>query len=476
MRIARIKPPFYPVPPEGYGGTQRVMAQISALQAATCGHDISLYASSDSKIIEYTRSIAEDLGLTYMVSEKEQSIHIKNNDGRWGSLTLRTIGKPHTQDNATMEQDRPALFNLLIQDAREGAEHGNPFDIISVHEMRCTGILAEAGLDNVLAHEHTDRKPPGASTRFSPEYYQTMKPVITDDDEFGSACPVIALSQAHADDLSQIQGVEILGYAHHGIYQKGWKLHEESAGYLLSIGRFMEGKGAHRAIEIAKRSGKPLIISGSVSSGSQKYFDEQIGPHITIRDETLPDRMKGKSAQAVRALIKELEDEFRLSHPDNHDPVVIFVGETTDTQKKRLYGNADATLTPISLRESMGLTSIESMATGTPVIAYAQLGDKTTGATNEVIDEGVTGFKVFARTEEEAVEKAVGFVGRLGEISRTGVREVFDRKWTAENEIMALERLYAKFLEKSQGTSLPDSIVQAAQILRLPAQENHRRV
>src|SRR4030095_14350113 len=79
----------------------------------------------------------------------------------------------------------------------------------------------------------------------------------------------------------------------------------------------------------------------------------------------------------------------------------------------------DALLLPIDWPEPFGLVMIESMACGTPVIAYAG------GSVAEVMDDGVTGFVV------NDIEQAVEAVRRVRDLSRARCREVFEKRFTA---------------------------------------------
>jgi len=77
------------------------------------------------------------------------------------------------------------------------------------------------------------------------------------------------------------------------------------------------------------------------------------------------------------------------------DPLVDFVGEFNRDEKEKFLGDAYALLFPIDWPEPFGLVMIESMACGTPVVAYRS------GSVPEVVDPGVTGFIV------ESIEEAV---------------------------------------------------------------------
>ncbi len=134
---------------------------------------------------------------------------------------------------------------------------------------------------------------------------------------------------------------------------------------LIFLSRIDIEKGCHIAIEVAKMTNSKLIIAGNKSSVPSEalYFDALIKPHID-----------GKQ--------------------------IIYVGELNDEQKCYYLGKAKAMLFPIIWDEPFGIVMIESMICGTPVIAFNR------GSVNEVIDEGVTGFKVSDKYEmAEAISK-----------------------------------------------------------------------
>lgn len=97
-----------------------------------------------------------------------------------------------------------------------------------------------------------------------------------------------------------------------------------------------------------------------------------------------------------------------------------YIGEIPDTAKSDFLGGARALLFPIDWPEPFGLTMIEAMACGTPVIGSA------CGSVPEVVDEGVTGFIV------RRIDEAVRAIDRLPEIDREGVRRRFDERFRVE--------------------------------------------
>ena len=151
---------------------------------------------------------------------------------------------------------------------------------------------------------------------------------------------------------------------------------------LIFLGRIERVKGCHTAIAIAKATNNKLIIAGNISplADEQEYFKKQIEPHI---------------------------DGDR----------VIYVGQVNDKQKNEYLGKSKALLFAVEWNEPFGIVMIEAMACGTPVIAF----DK--GSVSEVVDEGITGYKV--NTICEMIEA----VKRIDTIDRTQCGEQAEKRF-----------------------------------------------
>jgi glycosyltransferase involved in cell wall biosynthesis len=169
---------------------------------------------------------------------------------------------------------------------------------------------------------------------------------------------------------------------YHGLPQDLFRFHPEPGGYLAFLGRASPEKRVDRAIEIAKRVGMPLKIAAKVDRADRRYFKREIEPLL-------------------------------------NDPHIEWLGEINDKNKDEFLGNAYALLFPIDWPEPFGLVMIESMACGTPVVAYAG------GSVAEVMDDGVTGFVV--KDMEQAAEAA----RCIGDLSRARCREVFEKRFAA---------------------------------------------
>jgi glycosyltransferase involved in cell wall biosynthesis len=112
-------------------------------------------------------------------------------------------------------------------------------------------------------------------------------------------------------------------------------------------------------------------------------------------------------------------------------PNVEYIGEIAEHQKARFLGDALALLFPIGWPEPFGLVMIESLACGTPVIAFRS------GSVPEVIDNGVSGFVV------DGVEEAAKAVSGLSKIDRAAVRRAFENRFTVERMSRDYLKMYA---------------------------------
>jgi glycosyltransferase involved in cell wall biosynthesis len=215
---------------------------------------------------------------------------------------------------------------------------------------------------------------------------------------------------------------------YHGIDLERFVFNDEPRDYLLFLGRLSPQKGPHLAIEVAKRTNNRLILSGKPDY--KPYLEEYVWPYVD------GDQIQYRPIQSFEA-------------------------------KVELYRNAKALINPVSYIEAFGLTIIEAMACGTPVIAYAN------GAVAEVIKDGETGFVIepdpkhrlnprpvnvweahpqLAETssgplwaiEEEGIQGLVKAVDQTDRINRGQCRQRVEKYFTAERMVSEYERLFSR--------------------------------
>jgi len=184
---------------------------------------------------------------------------------------------------------------------------------------------------------------------------------------------------------------------YHGIPAQLHKPRLERTGesYLAFIGRISREKRPDRAVRIARAAGRKLKIAAKVDNVDRDYFEESIEPLLVGQD-------------------------------------VEFIGEIDERRKTDFLGGADALLFPIDWPEPFGLVMIESMACGTPVLAFGA------GSVPEVIDDGVTGKIV------SSVDEAVAALPDVIGMDRTIVRQTFERRFSAKAMAQGYIRLYER--------------------------------
>lgn len=218
--------------------------------------------------------------------------------------------------------------------------------------------------------------------------------------------PLVSISD---DQRRPVPPVNWQGTVHHGMPESLFREGLGDGGYLAFLGRICADKGILPAIEIARRAGLPLKVAAKVDPADQKYFDQDVKPVL------------------------------------EKSPHVEFIGEINDAQKQDFLGRARALLFPISWPEPFGLVMIESMACGTPVVAF------NSGSVPEIIEDGLTGFVV------KDVEQAAAAVGRLDHLFRPSIRSRFEERFS----VRAMAREYVRIYRKL--TAADDMVAVAAE-------------
>lgn len=173
--------------------------------------------------------------------------------------------------------------------------------------------------------------------------------------------------------------------------------------YLAFLGRVSPEKGLQDAIEIATRAKLKLKVAAKVDRADRDYFESEI-----------------------KSLL--------------NNPLVEFIGEIGNSEKADFLGNAAALLFPINWPEPFGLVMIESIACGTPVIAYP------CGSVPEIIVDGISGLLV------HNVEEAVEAVGRISKLDRRRCREHFELNFTDERMAASYLDIYKQLASRAQSS------------------------
>ncbi|MEX2573648.1 MAG: glycosyltransferase family 4 protein [Balneolaceae bacterium] len=318
MRIAILSPIAWRTPPRHYGPWESVTSILTE-ELVRRGYDVTLYATGESL----------------------------------------TAGKLKSVCPRGYEEDReiiPKVWECLHISAL--FEEADQYDII---------------------HNHFD---------YLPLTYtgMTRTPVVSTIHGFSSPgiLPVYRKynNRAYYVSISNSDRAPDLNYhatVYHGLDLGQFSFQPDPEDYLLFFGRIHPEKGAREAIDIAKRSGRRLILAGIIQD--EGYYRLQIEP------ELVPGR-------------------------------IDYIGSAGPSERNRLLGNAAALLHPIRFDEPFGLSVVEAMACGTPVIAFNR------GSMPELIDHGLNGYLA------SGTDDAVQAVDRLDQVRRIDCREHVEQYFT----------------------------------------------
>jgi glycosyltransferase involved in cell wall biosynthesis len=212
---------------------------------------------------------------------------------------------------------------------------------------------------------------------------------------------------------------------YHGIEVEKYPLKEEpdKGSYLFTIGRITSDKGQDKAIELAKKTGSKLIIAGCVQNKTvDRQFFAGLKNSIDLSVEVGKNRVDNDYYDKV---IKPLLD---------CDKQIIYIGEISSEHNRQWYRHARATLFPIQWGEPFGLVLIESMACGTPVIAFNK------GAVAEIMLDGKTGFVV------DSMNDMIGAVDRIDSIDPRECRRHVKNNFSITNMAYKYSVLYQKIV------------------------------
>jgi glycosyltransferase involved in cell wall biosynthesis len=221
MRIAIIAPPWVPVPPPGYGGTESVLDSL-ARGLVAAGHEVLLYATGDSTCPVETRWVLERAAGTVSTgssTELHHVIHAYEEVRRWGADVVH--------DHTLVGPVHGTRFDLPIVTTNHG-----PFD-------------SELGA-----------------------LYRTL----------GTSVAIIAISRQHA---ASAVDTPVAAVIHHGVDVDRIAVGPGAGGYALFLGRMSPDKGVHTAIDAARCAGIPLKIAAKMREPAERqYFREHIAPRL----------------------------------------------------------------------------------------------------------------------------------------------------------------------------------------------------
>ena len=343
IRIGMIAPPWFALPPAGYGGTEAVVASLVD-HLVERGHDVTLVAAGDPGT-RATRHIT-----TYAIPPTEQL----------GSSPM------------------PEVIH-----AAEAAEAIEGLDLDLVHDHSLAGPLLARGRDiPTLATMH------GPARGDNGDYFARL----------GATVDLVSISRAQRASAPHLNWV---GTVYNAIDMSSFPFRDTKERDVLWMGRFCPEKGAHVAIEAARRAGRRIVLAGKLNEPpEQEYFDSEVRP---------------------------------LLGPDAE-----YVGEADAALKRELYARSSCLVFPISWDEPFGMVMVEAMACGTPVVATRR------GSVPEVIEDGRTGIIV------DDFEDLAPAIARADELDPHACRARVAAHFDLPVMGAGYERVYRRVLERNR--------------------------
>lgn len=347
IRVGLIAPPWVAVPPPVYGGTELVVDELArGLTQAGC--EVVLFATGDS-------TCAVPL--------------------RW--LYPTALGTEAPQDAEIAHVER-AYRDLA--------------DVDVIHDHTLAGPL----------WANIARGGPPVVTTMHGELIPELRPQYADA---GTRVSIIAISHSQRRSAPEVPVAAVI---HHGIDVPASTPGRGDGGYVLFLGRMSPTKGAHRAIEVARSAGRPILLAAKMwEPAERRYFAEMVEP---------------------------------LLGPD-----ATYLGEVNGAEKIDLLSGAEALVNPIRWPEPFGLVMIEALACGTPVLSFAE------GAAPEIIEHGRTGF--LCLDEEDMAAR----LGQVGSLDRGACRASAEVRFSTERMVRDHLELYRRVLERHPTGSGPST-------------------
>lgn len=313
--VVLVAPPWYPVPPQGYGGIELVV-HLLARELRRRGHRVTVFGAEGSE------------AGTQVLAPRS-----------WGA----DLGRPTERHRSVMYASR--VLDALVE--LDGV------DVVHDHSGTITLVgLPWLGVAPVVHTVH------GALSPIDRETYA----------ELASRVGLVAISEAQRASAPELPW---LATVHNAVDVDRLLVgsRSEREGYLLSLARVCPDKGQHLAIEVARRTGRRLVLAGKIelTPEGRRYYEEKIAP--------------------------ALDGDRVVHYPD--------VGGEA---KARLLARAAALVAPLQWDEPFGLAIVEAMASGTPAVVMRR------GAAPELVEDGYTGFLV------DDLEGMVAAVERAEEI------------------------------------------------------------
>lgn len=282
-------------------------------------------------------------------------------------------------------------------------------------------VRASHGVYDVLHFHHPEIALPLAKTYADVQVVYTLHDPVTA--WYRELLELYETPNQHYISISMNQrrdapDLPYLANIYNGTYLHNFPFSENHEDYLLFVGRVVPEKGVKEAVRIARETNHRLLIIGTEYPDSQGYFDQYIKPFLNNR--------------------------------------ILYLGFIEQSHLSQYYQNAKALLTPVQWEEPFGLTTIEAMACGTPVIALRR------GAAPEIIQDGVNGFVV------NSVADMISAVGKIDQIDRRACRSHVEKSFSLARMVDAYEEAFLTLLPPLQRKLMRSQPVIQKQLKRVP--------
>jgi glycosyltransferase involved in cell wall biosynthesis len=340
MRIGLIAAPWIQVPPPRYGGSEAVIDNL-ARGLRDAGHDVELFTVGDSTC---------DVTKSWIFPE-------------------------------TVAPIQDSMLESIHVEAAYRAFH----DVDVIHDHTIIGPL--------FGSQHAAPGVPVVTTMHGP-FSPTAKQLYS---RLPRRVSLISISHPQRATAADIPVEAVIP---HGIDTEKYYVGPGGGGYAVFVGRMDPGKGIHRAIEVTRRAGMPLIMMCKMREDNEiAYYNDVIKP------------LMGSDTE----LLVEPDESLRIE----------------------IVGKAEALVFPIQWAEPFGLVMAEALACGTPVIASPH------GAATEIVEPGVTGFL------HEEIDDLVAALERVREIDRGACRRQLERRFSMKRMVDDHIRLYRRLIDRA---------------------------
>jgi glycosyltransferase involved in cell wall biosynthesis len=304
-------------------------------------------------------------------------------------------------DPAKMSHYVPELWDRYFVNEMFAKSLQGDYDLLHFHHPEAALPSAQINADIPTVYTHHDPIYPWYKELY--ELYQTPNQHF------------VSISNNQRRDAPDLQYAATI---YNGVDVKKFPFSAEPEDYLLFAGRIVPEKGVKEAVKLAQETNNRLLIIGPVYPDQQGYFDQYIKPHLNDK--------------------------------------ILYLGYIEQAQLVRYYQKAKAFLMPIQWEEPFGLTMIESMACGTPVLALNR------GAVAEIVEDGVTGFVLDCLSDMAAA------IEKISTIDRAACRNHVKKHFSIEKMVNNYEAAFLQLID-SRPKRLTKSYVKTRLRRALPA-------